>query len=149
MQRVFENQGGTAFLEKCVYPHYDLLKQCVIEANLILDERPEIIVFGKVCKQQRSVGFFSDKSIGYHYSNKLMASKPLSPNMKELLLTVNILLGTEFNGMLMNTYKDGNDYIGAHSDSEIGIEQGVVSLSFGAERNFRIRSKRDKTILHE
>ena len=149
MKRVFENQEGTAFLGKCAFPNYELLKQCVFEANPLLEDRPEIIVFDKVCKQQRCVGFFSDKSIGYKYSNKLMASKALTPNMSELLLTVNTLLHTEFNGMLVNTYKDGSDYIGAHSDSEIGIENGVVALSFGAERNFRIRSKMDKKILHE
>jgi len=78
-----------------------------------------------------------------------MASNPFTPNMSELLQTVNSLLNTEFNGMLVNTYKDGSDYIGAHSDSDIGTEEGVASLSFGAERNFRIRNKSDKKILHE
>ena len=79
-----------------------------------------------------------------------MVSKPLSENMTDLLFTVNTLLQTEFNGMLINRYEDGNDYIGAHSDSEIGIEDhGVVALSFGAERIFRIRGKRDKKILHD
>jgi hypothetical protein len=103
MKKVFENQEGTAFLGKRAFSNYELLKQCVLEANPLLEERPEIIVFGKVCKQQRCVGFFSDASIGYHYSNKLMASKPLTPNLSELLIAVNSLLNTEFNGMLINT----------------------------------------------
>lgn len=149
MKRVFENQEGTAFLAKCAFPKYELLAQCVREANPLLEDRPEVVVFGKVCRQHRRVGFFSDKSQGYNYSNKLMASNPFTPNMSELLQTVNSLLNTEFNGMLVNTYKDGSDYIGAHSDSDIGTEEGVASLSFGAERNFRIRNKSDKKILHE
>jgi len=101
MKRVFENQEGTAFLEKCVFPNYELLKQCVKEANPQLEERPEIIVFDKVCRQQRWVGFFSDITEGYHYSND---------NMTDLLFTVNTLLRTDFNGILVNTYQDGNDY---------------------------------------
>jgi len=50
----------------------------------------------------------------------------------------------------VNKYVNGNDYIGAHSDSEIGVDdKGVVALSYGAERIFRIRSKKDKKIVHE
>jgi alkylated DNA repair dioxygenase AlkB len=116
----------------------------------LLEERPEIIVYDKVCKQQRYVGFFSDESIGYKYSNRIMASQSLSANMIGLLASVNTLLGTEYNGMLVNKYMDGNDYIGAHSDSENGIDPvGVVALSYGAERKFRIRSKKDIKIVHE
>lgn len=150
MKRVFENSDQTAFIDKCVFSNHALLEQCVLEVEPMLEERPEIIVFDKICKQQRFVGFFSDKSIGYKYSNRLMASKPLSSNMTELLLTINEMLGTEFNGMLVNKYVNGNDYIGAHSDSEIGVDdKGVVALSYGAERIFRIRSKKDKKIVHE
>ena len=150
MKRVFENKEGTAFLDKYAFPNCELLKQCVLEVDPLLEERPEIIVFDKICKQQRWVGFFSDESVGYKYSNKLMASRPLSIHMTDLLLTTNTILGTEFNGMLVNKYSDGNDYIGAHSDSEIGLDPvGVVALSFGAERNFRIRSKKDKKIVNE
>ena len=150
MKRVFENKEGTAFLDKCTFPNPELLRQCVFEMDPLLEERPEIIVYDKICKQHRYVGFFSDESIGYKYSHKLMPSQPLSTNMLSLLASVNTLLGTEYNGMLVNKYMDGNDYIGAHSDSEIGLDPvGVVALSYGAERKFRIRGKRDIKIVHE
>ena len=43
---------------------------------------------------------------------------------------------------------DGNDYIGAHSDDELGLDKvGVVSISYGAERIFRIRDKKTKQII--
>jgi alkylated DNA repair dioxygenase AlkB len=58
------------------------------------------------------------------------------------------MLGTQFNGILVNKYIDGNDYIGAHSDDEIGLDGiGVVAISYGSERIFRIRNKNDKTIV--
>ena len=43
---------------------------------------------------------------------------------------------------------DGNDYISAHSDDETGLDSvGVVSISYGSERIFRIRNKVTKEIM--
>jgi len=120
MERVFQNVHGTAFLDKGVFLDKELFERCISYVEPQLEERPEIIVYGKPCKQHRNVGFFSDESIGYKYSKKLMASKPLSPLLTGLLASINKMLGTQFNGILVNKYLDGNDYIGAHSDDETG-----------------------------
>ena len=59
-------------------------------------------------------------------------------------------MGTTFNGILVNKYMDGNDYIGAHSDDETKLDGlGVVSISYGTERIFRIRNKNDRSIVCE
>ena len=68
MERVFQNTTGTAFLDRAIFTDRELLEQCIAYVEPQLEERPEIIVYGKVCKQQRNVGFFSDESIGYKYS---------------------------------------------------------------------------------
>lgn len=150
MNRVFENSKKTAFLDKGMFPNVQLLEQCIHDIEPQLEKRPTIIVFDKICKQNRDVGFFSNDSKGYLYSKKLMVSKPLSSAMNELLVSINIMLGTQYNGILVNKYNDGTDYIGAHSDSEIGLDTiGVVSISYGSERNFRIRNKNDNKIVHE
>jgi alkylated DNA repair dioxygenase AlkB len=95
-----------------------------------------------------NVGFFSDKSSGYRYSNRTMKSIQLSTAMTELLDTVNRMLGSDFNGILVNQYIDGSDYISAHSDDEAGLDViGVVSISYGSERTFRIRDKATKGVL--
>ena len=45
----------------------------------------------------------------------------------------------------MNEYVDGNDTIGEHSDDEKGLgESGVVGISMGATRKFRLRNKATK-----
>lgn len=149
MDRVFQNADGSAFLGKGIFVNKELLAQCVSDIEPQLEERPEIMIFGKICNQKRNVGFFSDTSIGYKYSNKLMKSKPLSKSMTELLAVINKMIGAEFNGVLVNKYVDGNDYISAHSDDENGLDRlvGVVSLSYGAERIFRIRDKQNKEIV--
>jgi alkylated DNA repair dioxygenase AlkB len=145
MIRVFQNTDKTAFLDKGLFINKELLEKCIIDVESQLEEKPEIIIFGKKCKQQRNIGFFSDKSIGYKYSKKFMESKPLTNNMSELLEIVNNIIGAQFNGILVNKYMDGNDYIGAHSDDETGLDcVGVISISYGAERIFRIREKKTK-----
>jgi len=78
----------------------------------------------------------------------MMGSKALSESMSELLHKINMAICAEFNGILVNKYMDGNDYISAHSDDETGLDSvGVVSISYGSERKFRIRNKETKEIM--
>jgi alkylated DNA repair dioxygenase AlkB len=121
----------------------ELLEKCVDEVKGKLEVKPEIKIFGKVAHQKRDVGFFSDKSIGYRYSGNLAKSKSLTPFLSELLDKVNNIYGAEFNGILVNYYQDGNNTIGAHSDEERNLDKiGVISVSFGATRIFRIKNKK-------
>ena len=72
MERIFKNKEGTAFLDKGAFENRDLLERCIRDSQPHLENRPEIIVYGKKCKQHRNVGFFSDESSGYRYSNRIM-----------------------------------------------------------------------------
>jgi alkylated DNA repair dioxygenase AlkB len=61
---------------------------------------------------------------------------------------MNTKFNADFNGILINKYNDGNDYISAHSDDEKNLDiVGVVAISFGAIRTFRIRDKTTKKII--
>ena len=58
------------------------------------------------------------------------------------------LFNLNFNGILVNRYENGEDYISAHSDDEKGIKvNDVISISWGQSRNFRIRDKNNKKII--
>ena len=127
---------------------YEFNEECIGDVKDKLMEKPEIIVYGKVCHQHRSVGFFSDESIGYKYSGKIMKSSPLTDNLRYLLRDMNETFETHFNGILVNRYEGGSDYISAHSDDEKGIRvNDVVSISWGTVRTFRIRHKSDRKIV--
>lgn len=116
-------------------------------SKLILVENPPIVIYGKKAYQHRDVGFFSNDSKGYYYSNQLMPSSPLTPLLEELLALINRKFvfpwnNRKYNGILINRYKDGTNYIGAHSDDEKSLgENGVIAISLGATRKFRIRNK--------
>lgn len=113
------------------------------EVDGLLDYHPTIKIMGRLANQNRSVSFFSDTSIGYRYSGQLAASKPLTPSLKELLEGINETFGAEFNGILINKYDGGEETIGKHSDDEKALDRtaGVLSVSVGAVRKFRIRNK--------
>jgi alkylated DNA repair dioxygenase AlkB len=120
---------------------------CAVEP--LLYERPPIVVHGRHCRQPRDVAFFSDESVGYFYSRQVMRSQPLSDPLKALLALVNSTLSAAFNGILVNRYRTGKDTVGAHSDSEYALEvsAGVVALSLGTTRKFRLRSKATHAIV--
>lgn len=116
---------------------------------LTLEEEPPILVHGKMGRQRRNIGFYSDESEGYRYSNQIMRSQPLKNAvfLGNLMDKVNKYLGTNFNGILVNHYKNGEKYIGAHSDDESALDRKtnmVACISFGAQRKFRIRKKSNK-----
>lgn len=151
MITLLDNVSRSASLQSCLFQNMVLLEAC-IEANkerLICD--PEITVFGKKCHQRRNVGFFCDdvRIEGYRYSGQIMKSQPLMSELCELLHIINEMFNASFNAILINCYKNGEDYIGRHSDDEAGLDpiQGVVSISYGASRIFRIRDKKGNKIM--
>lgn len=136
-----------SFLSTIKFDDEKLVDLCVNDISDKLNEYPEIIIMGRICRQGRHVGFFSNTSEGYTYSGQIAKSKPLTDNLLELLNKVNTIFNSHFNGILVNKYVNGYDYIGAHSDDETYLDEvGVVSLSYGANRIFRITHKKSKKI---
>lgn len=145
-----EIKTDKSFLSLEQFKDIELIKNCVKDTINNLQEYPEIKIFGKICRQRRCVGFFSNKSKGYNYSNQILLAKPMTDQLTTLLNVVNKLYNTDFNGILVNRYKTGLDYISAHSDDETGLDNsGVIAISYGAKRIFRIRDKKTKKIVKD
>ena len=120
--------------------------------DLKLTEKPEIVICGRTCHQQRDVDFFSDSSEGYRYSGNIRPARPLADCVlfAPLLDAVNEALGSNFNGLLVNRYCNGSEYIGAHSDEESGLssQKMVASIAYGPGiRTFRVRDKKTKKVV--
>ena len=150
---LLETPSGKGFLKSVLFDSLDemsleLLRETVEESIPLLLKKPEIVLYGKIAHRQRNIGFFSDESVGYHYSGQLAKSQPLSFNQKKILKAMNNYFGTKYNGILINEYPDGTHTIGAHSDDESNLDQsGVIAVSYGAIRKFRIRDKNTKKIV--
>lgn len=145
----FLRKFNLADLEKCEINQI-LLDNCVNDIKDKLDVKPPIIIWGKQVNQKRDVGFFSDKSIGYYYSNQLAKSKQMTLNLDLLLELINEMFEANFNGILINRYSTGQEYISPHSDDEKNLDEtGVIAISYGGERIFRIRNKNTKKIIED
>ena len=142
-------QTEKSFLNFYLCEEYaDLILLCIEEIKDELLEKPPIKMRGKTVHQQRDVGFISNESIGYYYSGQLAKSKPMKPNCLKLIKLINERFGTKYNGILINRYNGGKNYISDHSDDEKNIDEGgVIAISHGAVRKFRIRDKITKKII--
>lgn len=89
----------------------------------------------------------TDKTI-MHYNPEDNDYSFFTPLLEKVHDRIKDLTHESFNYAYLNFYRDGNDYIGFHSDKEDNIEQGstIASLSLGATRDFVIRHIADTRI---
>ena len=102
--------------------------------------------FGKIVKVPRGQASYTlNEDIHYDYgiSGGSPINEVMCTRLKEITAKVNKVLKTNFNTILYNIYKDGDDCIGFHKDKEKGwVENtGVATLAFGAERDFQIKEE--------
>lgn len=97
----------------------------------------EMPMYDKMVKAPRMVAWYgaSDE-----------AGRDALPWTKELLdikQKVEEETGLQFNAVLLNLYRDGNDSVAWHSDREhlIGYRPNIASVTFGQTRPFRFRHK--------
>ncbi|MFL1011310.1 alpha-ketoglutarate-dependent dioxygenase AlkB family protein [Flavisericum labens] len=111
-------------------------------------KQDNINIFGKTYPQPRLTAFFANNNQPYSYSNIKMKPKDFMGD----LLTIKQILETEmdikFTSCLANLYRDGQDSNGWHADNEkeLGINPIIASISFGAERLFHLKHKKDNTL---
>lgn len=146
-----------SFLSVTPFNDDGLLESCVADVSGLLIQNPPIVMYGKTMYQHRDVGFFSNECDGYRYTGQTAKPQALTSSLEKMLQHVNQLFGSNFNGILVTRYKDGNDRTGAHSDRKrnvTGVDVGVgvvsvVSVSYGAVRKFRIRDKKTKKVVSD
>lgn len=140
-ERMLVDTPAAQLIEVDMREHGAALAAAVASVEGRLLDRPTVVVFGRECRQPRDVGFFSDESPGYTYAHRMMPAQALCTSLKKLLYIVNALFGADYNGILVNRYRTGSDNVGSHADSmdDLDPRAGVVTLSYGATRIFRLR----------
>ncbi|MFT4778496.1 MAG: alkylated DNA repair dioxygenase AlkB [Flavobacteriales bacterium] len=108
-------------------------------------QQNSIRVFGKVHLEPRLTQWYGPP---YSYSSIHWPEQPFSALLRSLKIRVEHYSEFGFNACLANYYRDGNDAMGWHRDNEPEIDQRVISsVTFGAERDFKIRNKKTKETL--
>ena len=106
----------------------------------------EIFLFGRRVLQPRLVAWQGDSGCSYRYSGTTWNPDPWSPAVHRVRELVCDATGVEFNGVLLNLYRDGRDSMGWHSDDEpeLGVNPVIASVSLGASRRFLFRNRLDQ-----
>ncbi len=115
--------------------------------NTIEWKNDEIILFGKKIVTKRKVAWYGDSGIEYTYSNATKKALSWTKELLEIKSLIEEQTGSIFNSCLLNLYHTGEEGMGWHSDDEKELEKNgtIASLSFGAERKFSFKHKKDQT----
>lgn len=103
-------------------------------------------MFGCEHLSPRLVCWYGDDGVSYRYSGVDHVAKGWHTDLLLLRNRLKMQLSAEFNSVLGNYYRDGNDYMGWHSDNEkaLGMNPVIASLSLGVTRRFSLQHKTSK-----
>ena len=102
------------------------------------------IVAGRQFTLPRLQTWHADPGVKYSYSNNLLETRSWTSLLSDIRAKIELCLDFSFNSVLVNWYRNGEDYVGWHADNEreLGEQPFIVSLTFGAERVFEFRHKK-------
>ena len=104
-----------------------------------------IRMFGRQVDSPRLSCWMGDPAARYRYSGTEFVPQPWHPALLPLRDQLTAFCGHEFNSVLLNRYRDGDDGMGWHSDNEpeLGPAPVIASVSLGAPRRFLLRRRDD------
>ena len=105
-------------------------------------------IYGREVEAPRRVAWHGDAQAVYVYSGVVHRPLAWTPALLKLRDAVAAFTGQPFNSVLCNLYRDGRDSVGWHADKEpeLGDEPFIASLSFGAERVFKLRHNKQREV---
>ena len=120
------------------------------QINLLLQESlnylftsPRIKVFGQEHQIPRQQVWYADEGCNIVYSHLLIQAMPWPYYLYRLRQQLNQDFLQNYNGVLVNRYRNGMDTMGWHCDNEPEIVTGsdIASISLGAKRDFIVKHK--------
>lgn len=137
------------------YPNFFNLEDANHYFKILLDtiewQQDDITIFGKTHKQPRLTALYASNNNTYSYSNITMKPLKFTPTLELIKTKIEAKTKQQFTTCLSNLYRDGQDSNGWHADNEKELGQNpiIASVSFGAERLFKLKHRTDKTLKHD
>lgn len=120
-------------------PNFMKLSQLEKLVNEIPWRQNEIKIYGKTHLEPRLTAWFGPK---YKYSSVVWEESEMPEFIQDWNKELSNLCNFEFNAVLINYYRNGQDAMGWHRDNEKELDSScIASLSFGASRVFKVRHK--------
>ena len=112
--------------------------------NTISWKQEEIKYYGKIYPVPRKTAWYGYEGFDYSYSGINCNPEPWTKELLDLKKEIEKFIPNEdFNSVLLNLYRDGNDKVSWHADDEkeLGINPTIASLSIGETRRFDVKHK--------
>ncbi|UMQ41565.1 alpha-ketoglutarate-dependent dioxygenase AlkB [Chryseobacterium sp. Y16C] len=118
----------------------DFLKNLLLK-NTPWEQRTQKM-YDKTVLTPRLTAWFSDNSSS-DLDGNVSGAHPWTPELFSLKEKIEKEFGYQFNGVLLNLYRDNNDSVAWHRDKEsrYGKRPVIASISLGQTRNFDFRKK--------
>lgn len=106
-------------------------------------QQDHITIYGKTLPIPRLQVWMGDADANYQYSGLELSPHSWNPTIQSMKQQIESICGHNFNSVLINLYRNGQDSNGWHSDDEpeLGENPIIASFSLGATRRFRLRHK--------
>ena len=121
----------------------------------LLDEtdwrQDSIKMYGKVIPLPRKTAWYGDANRAYTFSGIHLEPKPWTQTLLAIKERLEAVSDVEFNSVLLNLYRHGQDGISWHTDAEAELGENPIigSVSFGETRRFMFRHKHDPALKAE
>lgn len=114
--------------------------------NDIAWQQDTMNMYGKLVKFPRLTAWYGNGDKGYKFSGITLNPHCWTPELLEIKNKICDVGKVDFNSVLLNRYRTGEDWISWHQDAEkeLGKNPVIGSANFGATRKFEIRHLRTK-----
>jgi len=116
--------------------------------NTIQWQESTIYMHGKSLLIPRLNAWYGDERCHYAYSGIRFSPLPWLPELRQLKTRLELFMAVqgcrvEFNSVLANLYRHGQDSVAWHADDEpeLGVAPVIASISLGATRRFSLKPK--------
>jgi alkylated DNA repair dioxygenase AlkB len=144
-ERIRMPEADVSYLDRLplAEPDAQVLRRLIAEVPW---RSEEVAVWGRRMPQPRLTAWYGDSGARYAYSGLWLDPLPWTPMLRDIKTRIEDAVGSTFNSVLLNYYRDHLDSIGFHSDNEpeLGERPVIASLSLGAERTFTLKHKAAK-----
>lgn len=103
-------------------------------------------IYGKKVELPRLTAWYGDTKRPYSYSGIGMETQLWTEELLFIKSRVETVAATNFSGVLLNYYRNGQDSVSWHTDNEkmLGKDPIIGSVTFGATRLFQMRHRTNK-----
>jgi alkylated DNA repair dioxygenase AlkB len=108
-------------------------------------------LYGKNIDLPRKTAWYGDQDKSYTFSGIHLNPEPWTLTLLQVRERIEEIAGVQFNSVLLNLYRHGNDGISWHTDAEpeLGENPVIGSVSFGGTRRFMFRHRQDQDLKAE